>query len=123
MKRSCNRFILSFNFTVFIFKNILLSFKIQVSLHLYPTVRKGHMTTAHVYRKFPNHIEAIQELLWEDDTFREIYADSEEIRTWVDDYCHSQSRPSQECDAARDLIRDLEDEINQKLRNAGFCRP
>ncbi len=77
------------------------------------------MKTEHVYRKFPKHIEGIQALLEKDATFREICADYAEICTWLDDYCRSQDRPSEECDHARQLIRDLEVEIVQVLREAG----
>ena len=77
----------------------------------------------HVYRKFPNHFEAIQALLQKDATFREICADYEQIYTWLDEYCHSQGRPSNECDHARQLIRELEVEIIQVLKDAGFDPP
>ncbi len=74
----------------------------------------------HVYRKFPSHIEAIQALLQKDATFREICADYTEICTWLDNYCRSQVRPSKDCDHAQQLMRELEDEIMQVLRGAGF---
>ncbi len=78
------------------------------------------MNAEHVYRKFPEHIDAIQALLQKDATFREICADYAEICTWLDDYCRSQGRPSEECDHARQLIRDLEVEIVQVLKDGGF---
>jgi uncharacterized protein YdcH (DUF465 family) len=78
------------------------------------------MMTDHVCRKFPNDMEAIQALLQKDATFREICADYEEICTWLHDCCRSKGRPSKECDFARELIRDLEDEITQVLRSAGL---
>ena len=81
------------------------------------------MNAEHVYRKFPNHIEDIQSLLQRDPTFREICADYVEICTWLDDFCCSQDRPSEECDYARQLIRELEVEIIQVLRGAGFDPP
>ena len=76
--------------------------------------------TDHVYRKFSSHIEAIQALLQKDTTFREICADYEEMCTWLAYHCRSQGRSSEECDRARELIRDLEDEITKVLRNAEF---
>ena len=81
------------------------------------------MKSNHVYRRFPNYIEAIQTLLQKDATFREICADDEEICTWLDNYRRSQDRPSEECNHAREIIRDLEDEIENWLRGAGFCMP
>ena len=77
----------------------------------------------HVNKKFRNHIGQIQTLIQKDATFKEICADYEEMSTWLDNYCHSEGRPSEECDAARELIRHPEDKSNQKLRLAGFCRP
>ncbi len=76
--------------------------------------------TDHVYRKFPNYIEALQALLQKDATFGEICADYEEICTWLACQYRSEDPPSEECDRARELIRDLEDEIEKVLRDAGY---
>ena len=76
--------------------------------------------TDHVYKKFPNYLEAIQALSQRDAAFKEILADYEEICAWLDDCCRSQDRPSKECDHAREVIRGLEVEINKVLRDAGF---
>ena len=74
----------------------------------------------HVYRKFPNHIKAIQALLQKDATFREIYADYEEMCTWLACQYRSEDRSNKECDIAREVIRELEDDIVKALRDAGF---
>ena len=74
----------------------------------------------HVYRKFPNHIEAIQSLLQKDATFREICADYEEMCTWLDLQYRSEDRSNTECDIAREVIRELEDEITEVLKSTGF---
>ena len=79
--------------------------------------------TDYVYKKFPNNIESIQALMEKDATIREICNDYEEICTWLEDHCRSQGRPSEECDHAREVIRDLENEINLVLKNAGFDPP
>ena len=76
--------------------------------------------TDHVFKKFPNYIESIQVLLEKDASLREICKDYEEICTWLEDYCRSQGRQSEDCDHAREVIRDLENEINLVLKNAGF---
>ena len=73
------------------------------------------MTAEYVYRKFPNHIEAIQTLLQQDASFREICADYEEICTWLDSHDPSEGPPSKEGDLTRELMQELEDEINQKI--------
>ena len=78
------------------------------------------MTIDHVYDRFQNYIEAIQTLLQRDTTFKEICVDYEEICNWLEDHCRSQSRLSEECDRAREIIRDLEEEIHQVLREHGF---
>lgn len=78
------------------------------------------MIAGYTYRKFPNYIEAIQALVQKDATFREICDNYEEASTWLDNYCRSQGRSSEECDHARELIRDLEDEINKALWDARF---
>jgi len=70
----------------------------------------------HVFRKFPKHIEAIQTLLQEDATFREICGDYEEIHIWLDSHNRSEGWSNKECDIAREVIRELEYEINQKLK-------
>ena len=74
----------------------------------------------HVYRKFPDHIEAIQALLQKDAIFREIYADYEEICTWLASENLAERRPSEEYDHARQLIRELEVEIMHVLKDKGF---
>lgn len=76
--------------------------------------------TDHVYRKFSNHVESIQALLQKDATFKEICADYEEICAWLAAHCRSAIEPSEECDRARELIRELEDEIDKALEDAGF---
>ena len=79
------------------------------------------MTAEYVYRKFPNHIEAIQALLHENASFREICADYEEICTWLDSHDRLESPPSKkEGDLTRELMRELEAEITKVLRSAGF---
>ena len=70
----------------------------------------------HVYRKFPNHIEAIQALLQTDATFEEICADYEEICTWLTSQQESTVLSTEEIEHARELIQELEDEINKMLR-------
>ena len=80
----------------------------------------AQMRSDHIYIRFPNYIEAIQALLQKDATFREICEDYEEICTWLDDYCRTQGRPSEEYDHARAIIQDLEDEINQVLKDFEF---
>ena len=78
------------------------------------------MMIGHIYRKFPNHIEALQMLIQKDTNFAEICTDYEEMCTWLDNYCRAQGRPSKECDHAREVIRGLEDEIRKVLGDAGF---
>ena len=73
---------------------------------------------AHVYRKFPNHIEAIRSLLHEDSNFREICTDYEEICTWLDSHDRSEGPLSKEGDLTREFVRELEAEITRVLRGA-----
>ena len=72
----------------------------------------------HVYRKFPDNVEAIRALLQKDATFHETCDDYEEICTWLTHHCRPEDRPSVECDHARELMRALEDEINTVLLKA-----
>lgn len=72
--------------------------------------------TDHIYRKFSNHIEAIQALLQKDATFEEVCADYEEICTWLASQQESTFLSTEEIEYARELVRDLEDEINKMLR-------
>ena len=81
------------------------------------------MKTEHVYRKFPNHFEAIQAFLQKDATFREICADYEEICTWLDSHDRSEGPPSKEYDLTRELMRELEGEIIQMLKDSGIYPP
>lgn len=67
------------------------------------------------FNRFPDRIETIKALLKNDPTFREICADYEEINAWLADHCRSADFPSEKCDHARELVRELEDEIIRAL--------
>ena len=56
-------------------------------------------------------MEAIQALLQKDATFREICADYEEASALLTDICNSEGLASEKFDLARELVKDLEDEI------------
>ncbi len=81
----------------------------------FPITAKRKILTEHIYRKFPGHIEAIQELLQKGPTFREICDDYEEVCSWVESHCRQDGPSSKQCDGARQLIRDLEYEILKAL--------
>jgi len=74
----------------------------------------------HVYKRFSYQVEGIQALLQNDTLFREICADYEEICTWL--ACHDcpEGPSSQEVDRARELMQDLEDDIEKALKHAGY---
>ena len=74
----------------------------------------------HVFRRFSNHIDGIRALMQVDATFREICTDCEEICTWL--ACHDwpQCPSSQEVDYARELVQDLEADIEEALKDAGY---
>ena len=71
--------------------------------------------TDHVYRKYPDHAEAIQTLRNKDTDFSEICDDYEEMSTWLAAQNHSLDPHSEECIQAQEIIRNLEDEIIKKL--------
>ena len=79
--------------------------------------------TDYVNRRFHNYITAIQSLMETDADFREACANYEEICTWLDSHDRSEGPPSKDCDLTRELMRELEDEIIQVLRDAGFHSP
>ncbi len=81
----------------------------------FPITAKRKILAEHIYRKFPGHIEAIQELLQKGATFREICDDYEEVCSWVESHCRQDGPSSKQCDGARQLIRDLEYEILKAL--------
>ena len=70
----------------------------------------------HIYRKFADQIESIQTLLKTDATFEEVCADYEEICTWLAFQQESTVLSTEEIEHARELIQELEDEINKMLR-------
>ncbi len=78
------------------------------------------MMAEHVYRKFPNHIDAIQTLLQKDATFEEVCADYEEICTWLAFQKEPTVLSTEEIEYARELVRDLENDISKALREAGY---
>ena len=70
----------------------------------------------HISRKFADQIDSIQTLLKTDATFEEVCADYEEICTWLVSQQESTVLSTEEIEHARELIQELEDEINQKLK-------
>ena len=71
-----------------------------------------------IYRAFPDHIKRIRALLQKDAVFGEACADYEEVCTWLAAHCRSAGGPSEECDQARELMRELADEIFKALESA-----
>lgn len=69
-----------------------------------------------IYRKFADQIDSIQTLLKTDATFEEVCADYEEICTWLASQQESTVLSTEEIEHARELIQELEDEINKMLR-------
>lgn len=70
----------------------------------------------HLYRKFPQLIEAVRVLKAKDATFSEVCADYEELRTWLAAQDDSSVVPDpEEWADARKLRRDLEGEILKLL--------
>ena len=70
----------------------------------------------HIYRKFADQIDSIQTLLKTDATFEEVCADYEEICTWLASQQESTVLSTEEIEHARELIQELEDEINKMLK-------
>lgn len=75
--------------------------------------------TDYVCRKFPDQLESIQTLLQKNAAFEEMCADYEEICTWFSTHSRTQGPSPGERDHARELMRDLEDEIAEALRETG----
>jgi len=69
-----------------------------------------------IYRKFADQIDSIQTLLKTDATFEEICTDYEEICAWLASQQESTVLSTEEIEHARELIQELEDEINKMLR-------
>ena len=74
--------------------------------------------TEHVYRKYPGSAKIIQRLIDKDKQFNEICDDYEEMCTWL----MAQTRPldsrSEEYIQAKEIIRDLENEIAKALEKS-----
>ena len=73
-----------------------------------------------IRKRFPDYAGTIEKRIKEDHRFREICADYEEISTWLANYCRSTGTASEKCDHARELIKDLENEIFEELKAAKF---
>ena len=67
--------------------------------------------TDHIYRNFADHEESIRALLRTDATFGEVCADYEEICTWLAAQRRTAGPTDEEYDYAREVVRELEDEI------------
>ncbi len=102
---------------------IILNHQAPQILTIFSTTATDHMGSKYVHNKFTTHSETIQSICQRDATFREICEDYAEVCAWLEDYCRRQGRPSEECDHARQLLKELEAEIMQVLRDAGFDQP
>jgi hypothetical protein len=71
--------------------------------------------TDYVNRRFHNYITAIQSLMETDADFREACANYEEICTWLAGHPSTAGQSSKEYDDAKELSRDLENEIHTLL--------
>jgi hypothetical protein len=76
--------------------------------------------TEHVNRKYPEHVGAIEALRENDPSFSEMCNDYEEMCTWMAAQSCSLDPHSEECNQAKEIIRDLEYEIERMLKTAGF---
>jgi hypothetical protein len=71
--------------------------------------------TDHLYRKYPERVTEIQALRNKDSAFSEMCDDYKEMCTWLAAQSCSINPHGEECLHAQELIRELEDEIIQKL--------
>jgi hypothetical protein len=76
--------------------------------------------TDHVNRKYPDRVGAIQALRKKDLSFEEMCNDYEEMCSWMAVLGCSTDPHSEECVHAKEIIRDLEDEIERTLQEAGL---
>ena len=72
----------------------------------------------HVHKKLPQHSSLILELVQRDEIFAEICADYEEICTWFAARTIKEELTAEEYSVARDLIRELEEEIAAAVEKA-----
>ena len=73
----------------------------------------------HIYRKYPDHVEAIRALRNKDFAFSEMCDDYEEMCTWLAAQSCTLAPHAEECFQAQEIIRDLEEDIKKALRDAG----
>ena len=72
--------------------------------------------TDHVYRKYPNLRAEIQALRNQDAGFGQMCDDYEEMCTWLAARSAAAGPSSEDVTHAREIIRDLENEITKKLK-------
>jgi len=76
--------------------------------------------TEHIYRKFPDRAAVIQTLMNKDATFRETCADYEEMCTWLAAQSSSIDPHSAEYVHTCEIIRELEEEVEKRLKDSGL---
>ncbi len=69
----------------------------------------------HLQRTFPKHLNRIETLMQKDADFLDLCSDYEEICTWMTSQEKRDSHTDQEMEYARELIRDLKDDIMKVL--------
>ena len=74
----------------------------------------------YLFRGLPHRIETIKMLLKTDDHIREICADYAEMTAWIEHHCRSENQPKEQCNYARQVIRELESELIRALEDSGY---
>ena len=74
----------------------------------------------YLFRGLPHRIETIKMLLKTDARIREICADYAEMTAWIEHHCRSENQPKEQCNYAREVIRELESELIRALEDLGF---
>ena len=69
----------------------------------------------HIQRKFPNRFQQIRSLAQRNREFEDICNDYEEISTWLSNQGRTGKSTKKELDRARELIKDLEEDIIKVL--------
>jgi hypothetical protein len=70
----------------------------------------------HLQKKFPKRYEHIEALLQKSRVFEDLCGDYEEICTWLTSHKRTVGHTEQELNYAREIIRDLEDDIIRALK-------
>lgn len=88
----------------------------KLNLFIASVANQNKLAMNHLQKKFPKRYEHIKALIQKSSVFEDLCGDYEEICTWLTSQNRIEIHTEQELNHAREIIRDLEQDIIKTLK-------